>query len=193
MMTHNSHNSYNPHVHLARYSSFKTIENHNRLHMVDFRLKRKGVEYNHTHILADGSNAANIDLRHMDSSSSSSSSSILEKMDAGQDIDGDGMYEPFYTAYHPTCEMIRILKESTVFITPHGFQSILSIFQVGKASLLLVPRTLRNTFLLEEYTNTATFIWSITQYVHMYIPHYPTIHLQLALEVSLYRSNAIFL
>jgi hypothetical protein len=37
------------------------------------------------------------------------------------------------TTHHPACDLIRSVKESTVLITPHGFQSILLLFQPKKS------------------------------------------------------------
>jgi len=40
------------------------------------------------------------------------------------------------TSYHPPCHLIRSVKDATVFITPHGFQSILLLFQPLKSMLI---------------------------------------------------------
>ena len=40
--------------------------------------------------------------------------------------------------HHPPCQLIRTVKGSTVFITPHGFQSILMLFQPLKSLFIEV-------------------------------------------------------
>jgi len=40
------------------------------------------------------------------------------------------------TSHHPPCHLIRAVKDATVLITPHGFQSILLLFQPLKSMLI---------------------------------------------------------
>jgi len=40
------------------------------------------------------------------------------------------------TSHHPPCHLIRSVKDATVLITPHGFQSILLLFQPLKSLLI---------------------------------------------------------
>ena len=121
-ITHNQHASHNEHVHVSGISG-KSI--HNNIHsgksryaiQEDMKINAEKEENGHE-LLQSVDNPRRrrrMNIRHEPSVAANT-----------------------VTAHHPPCELIRSVKEATVLITPHGFQSILMIFQPLKSLFIEV-------------------------------------------------------